>query len=337
MQYLLPGAVFLLMVSVGMSLKLTEVVAHWRRLGWSTWLCLLFATFIVPPALALLVANLFRLTMGETVGLFMVGVAPGAPLLTRNLARRGFDMHMAASYQVWAALMVPVMIPIVVAAAGKLYGRDIWIPPAVLLKQILLKQFLPLSVGMGIAGVAPKISQRLQPVLNVLGNIALTAMIAVVLIKMGPALKALTPLVPVAALLLAVGSIATMLPFRFSDPLVKETFAICNANRHVGLALLLTGQYVRARNGLPTVACYALLAPLIMFAYVKWHRSPREIAAMGRGNWKLLAMILQTTTVSTSTGAVASFAVTCADQNARDRQAWLEAIRDWKIDVYIEA
>ena len=109
----------------------------------------------IPPALALLFANLFRLTPGETAGLFMVGVAPGAPLLTRNLARRGFDMHMAASYQVWAALMVPVMIPIVVAAAGKLYGRDIWIPPAALLKQIVLKQFLPLSVGMGIAGVAP--------------------------------------------------------------------------------------------------------------------------------------------------------------------------------------
>jgi bile acid:Na+ symporter, BASS family len=137
---------------------------------------------------------------------------------------------------------------------------------------------------LGIAGVAPKISQRLQPVLNVLGNIALTAMIAVVLFKLGPALKAVTPLVPVAALLLAVGSIAAMLPFRFSDALVKETFAICDANRHVGLALLLTGQYVRARNGLPTVACSALLAALIMFAYVKWHPSRRGIAAMGSGN-----------------------------------------------------
>ncbi len=284
MQYLLPGAVFLLMVSIGMSLKLTEVVAHWRRLRWLTWLCLLIATFIIPPALALLFATLFRLTPGETAGLFMVGVAPGAPLLTRNLARRGFDMHMAASYQVWAALMVPVMIPIVVAAAGKLYGRDIWIPPVVLLKQIALKQFLPLSAGMGIAAVAPNFSQRFQAVLNLLGNIALTAMIALVLFKMGPALKAVTPLVPVAALLLAVGSIAAILPFRFSDALVKETFAICNANRHVGLALLLTGQYVRARNGLPTVACYALLAPLVMFAYVKCYPSRRGTAVPGSNN-----------------------------------------------------
>jgi BASS family bile acid:Na+ symporter len=151
MQHLLPIAVFLLMVSVGMSLGLTEVAAHWRRLDWVTWLGLVIATFIIPPALALLLANLFHLTLGETAGLFMVGAASGAPLLTRNLARKSFDMYMAASYQVWAALMVPVMIPILVASAGKLYGRDIWIPPAVLLKQIALKQLLPLSVGMVIA------------------------------------------------------------------------------------------------------------------------------------------------------------------------------------------
>ncbi len=273
MQHLLPIAVFLLMVSVGMSIRLTEVAAHWRRLDWVTWLGLVIATFILPPALALLLANLFHLTLGETAGLFMVGAAPGAPLLTRNLARKGFDMHMAASYQVWAALMVPVMIPILVASAGKLYGRDIWIPPAVLLRQIALKQFLPLSVGMAVAWFAPSKSQRFQPVLNVLGNVLFTAMTAVVLFKMGPALKAITPLVPVAASLLAVGSMAAILLLRFRDVLVRDAFAICNANRHVGLALLLSGQYMHARSALPIVACYALLAPLIMFAYVKYRNS----------------------------------------------------------------
>ena len=201
----------------------------------------------------------------------MVGVAPGAPLLTRNLARKGFDMQMAASYQVWAALMVPVMIPILVAAGGRLYGRDIWIPPVVLLKQIALKQLLPLSVGMVIGWFAPKALQRSQVILNLLGNILFYALVVVVLLKMGPALEAVTPLVPVAASLLAAGSMAGVLLLSFGDALVKETFAVCNANRHVGLALLLAGQYVHARNALPVIACYALIAPLIMFAYVKRH------------------------------------------------------------------
>jgi hypothetical protein len=66
---------------------------------------------------------------------------------------------------------------------------------------------------------------------------------------------------------LAVGSIAAILLFCFGDELLKQTFAICNANRHVGLALLLIGEYGGARIGLPAVACYyALAAPLAMFA-----------------------------------------------------------------------
>jgi predicted Na+-dependent transporter len=272
MQYLLPIGVGLLMISVGLSLKLTEVIAHWRRLNWRNWLSLVLATFVVPPAIAVMCSKLFHLSAGETAGLFMVGAAPGAPLLTRNLARRGFDMQMAASYQVWAALMVPVMIPIIVLLGGKFYNRDIWIPPAVLLQQIAYKQLVPLAMGMVIAWIIPGPSQRIQLRLNVLGNLLLTLLIILVLIKLGPALKQITPWVPVAALILSMGSILTILPLRFRDELVRKTFAICNANRHVGLALLLTGQYVQGRNALPTIACYALLTPFVMVVYVKMQR-----------------------------------------------------------------
>jgi len=281
MQYVLPSVVFLLMVSVGLSLKLTAVVARWKRLDWLTWLRLVAATFLIPPAIALLVAHLFHLTRAETVGLFMVGVAPGAPLLTRNMARKGFDMHLAASYQVWAALMIPIMIPIVVLAAGKLYGRNIWISPSTLLDQIVFKQLLPLSVGMVIAWFAPKASQQFQPILNVLGNLLFTAIVAVVLFKMGSALKAVTPLVPVAALLLAAGSMAAILLVRTGDGLIQQTFAICNANRHVGLALLLTNQYGQMSNALPVVACYALLVPFIVIAYAKYYSLQKRIAVAG--------------------------------------------------------
>jgi hypothetical protein len=76
-------------------------------------------------------------------------------------------------------------------------------------------------------------------------------------------------MVPLVAILIAVGSIAVMRINTFIDPLVKQTFAICNASRHVGLALLLSGQHLHARNALPAVVCYALTAPLVMVAYVK--------------------------------------------------------------------
>jgi bile acid:Na+ symporter, BASS family len=155
MIYLAVAAVATLMISVGMSLRVAELGANLGRLTWLAWVRMLLATFIVPAALALIFARLLRLERGELVGLFVVGAAPGAPLLTRNLTRQGFDLHLAASYQLWASLMVPVMIPIVVAAAAKLYGRDIWISPLLLLNQIAVKQLVPFAAGIAVAKFAP--------------------------------------------------------------------------------------------------------------------------------------------------------------------------------------
>jgi len=285
MKYLIPGVVAVLMVSIGMSLSLTELAATLRRLTWLAWLRVLLATFIVPAFAALLLAELFRLTRAELVGIFLVGIAPGAPLLTRNMARKGFNMNLAATYQVWAALMIPIMIPVVVAAAAKLYNRDVWISPLELLRQIAEKQFLPLALGMLIARVAPTLSRKSQPILNVLGNILLTIALGLALFKLGPALKAITPMLPVVCLLLALACVSAVWLIRLKDPIVTVTFAISNTNRHVGLAVLLSGEYFRAQRALPAIACYALIAPLVMIVYAKlyWRRirSGKESPASG--------------------------------------------------------
>jgi predicted Na+-dependent transporter len=277
MKMILPAAVFVLMLSVGMSLRHDKMLAAYRRMTWSAWLRLLLATFIVPPAIALLLPHIFPLTMAEMAGLFMVGVAPGAPLMTRNIAKKGFDMQLAAGYQLWGALLIPVMIPLVVFAAGRFYDRDIWIPPHVLLKEIAQKQFLPLLLGMALAYLLPAISVKLQRPMTVIGNVVLTVAIVLFLYKMGPvALRALTPWLPVAALVLAVGSVLAIRLLLRADVLTDRTLAICNANRHVGLALLLSGQYLHAKAALPAVAAYALVAPFVMGATSKWfHRGEK--------------------------------------------------------------
>lgn len=283
MKLILPGAVFLLMLSVGMSLRHDRMLAAYRRMAWSAWLRLLLATFIVPPAIALLLPHIFPLTLPEMAGLFMVGVAPGAPLMTRNIAKRGFDMQLAAGYQLWGALLIPVMIPLVVFTAGRFYDRTIWIPPRVLLTEIAEKQFLPLLLGMALAYVVPAISAKLQPAMTVIGNAVLTVAIAGALFKLGPTvLKSLTVWLPVAALVLAVGSVLAIRHALRADFVTDRTLAICNANRHVGLALLLSGQYLHAKAALPAVAAYAIVAPFVMGATSKWfHRGESAAQTVG--------------------------------------------------------
>ena len=279
MSYLLPVTVFLLMLSIGMSLRIGKVIATWRTLRWTEWLRLVFATFIAPPAIALFGARIFHLSMPETAGLFMVGVAPGAPLLTRNLSRKRFDMHVAASYQLWVALMVPIMLPILVLCAGKLYNREIWIPPHRVLAQIAENQFLPLAIGMLITAALPGLAKRIHPWVQGFGNGLFLVVLIAVLIKLGSALRSVTPAVPIVALMIALTSMVVMRLFSIS-PRVRHAFALCNVNRHVGLALLLAGDYLHARGALPAVACYALIAPVLMAIYVRVYGARDEASSM---------------------------------------------------------
>lgn len=265
MKYVVPAAVFILMVSVGMSLHHKQIIETLRRMRWTTWLGLLLATFLVPAGLALLIGRILPLTAAEMAGLFLVGAAPGAPLMTRNIAKKGFDMQLAAGYQLWGGLLTPIMLPPVVYCAGLLYGRNIWVPPSDILIQISEKSFVPLLLGMVLAYFLPAFSAKAQMWMNRLGNGVLTLGIIALLWFMRETLKGLlTWWLPLGALLLALGSVAAIRLLVRSDALSVRTLSICNANRHIGLALLLSGQYLRLKGALPSVAAYALVAPFVM-------------------------------------------------------------------------
>lgn len=279
MKALLPIAVFLLMVSIGMSLRPSHLLQHWRRMIGGNGFRLLLATFILPPAIALLLYHALPLDFGEGIGLFMLGVVPGAPLVSRIAAKRGFDMQLAASYQVWGAVLVPLMLPMVVYSVARLYERDVWISPLVLTRNIAENQFAPLLVGLVLMHFAPVFSARIQPAITVIGNALLLVMIVAVLWVMRGDLAAITVWLLVASVLLAIGSILSITLLLRTDAETVKTLALCNANRYVGLALLLARQYSRARHAVPAIACYALVAPLIMILYARLVRRRTALKA----------------------------------------------------------
>jgi len=278
MKYLLSSAVLMLMVSIGMCLCPRQLLENWRRLTPSLWARLVAATFLVPPLLALALGRLLPLDGAATAGLFLIAVAPGAPLMTRGVAKKGFDMQIAASYQVWGALLTPLMVPLLIAAGGWLYGRDIWVPPMRLLAVIAQQQFAPLLAGMALMWLAPSFSTKIQRVLNLVGNALLIVMFAAVLYKMGPALMQANPWVALAAPLLAAGCLLAVRLLLGQRTATAQTLSICNANRHVGLALLLSGQQIHDTRPVPAIAAYALAALLVMWLYAKFlHREKAAV------------------------------------------------------------
>ena len=275
MKYLLEAAVLLLMLAVGISLRPGQIWNNWRRLTPAKWARLLAATFLLPPALALALGNLFALGGPATVGLFLIGAVPGAPLMTRGAAQRGFDVQMAASYQVWSGLLTPLIVPLLVAGGGWLNGRNVWVSPLKLLAVIAQQQFLPLVAGMALMWLAPRFATRLQRGLVPLGNIIILLVLAAVLYMMGPALKQVNLLVAAAALLLALGCLFGARLLLGQSSRTVQTLSICNANRHIGLALLLSGQQMQDNRPVPAIAAYGIAALLVMTVYAKVTPSAR--------------------------------------------------------------
>jgi len=271
-KLMMPAAVLMLMISVGMSLDVRELIANWRRLTPALWARLLLATFLLPPACALALGWALPIGLPALAGLFLVAVAPGAPLLTRNAAKRGFNMQTAASYQVWGALLTPLMIPVLVAAASSLYGHGIWLSPFKLLKIVALQQFVPLLVGLVLVHWWPHFAGRAQRPLNLFGNLFLTIGLMVLLWKLGPALRQVSLWVPVAALLLAVACMVAGLLLLGKESATVRTLSVSNVNRHVGLAMLLSGQDFHNPRMIPAIAAYALAALLVMAVFAKLAR-----------------------------------------------------------------
>ena len=135
---------------------------------------------------------------------------------------------------------------------------------------------MPLIVGMTLTWLAPAFSTHAQRILNIIGNTLLLVVLVGLLYKIGVALWKESPWVVVAALLLATGSLLGMQLLLGRPSATVQTLSVCNANRHVGLALLLSGQQSRDDRGVPVIAAYALAALLVMWLYAKLARLERH-------------------------------------------------------------
>ena len=265
--------VLLMMAGVGMSLEPREVILRWARLPRDYWIGAAVATFVLPPLFAMLLVAMLPLPPPIRGGVLVMSIAPGAPMLTRMVSKQGivFDSRLAAGYQIVVGILTPLITPMLLYWIGRFYNRDVWVDPWTLAWQVASMQFVPLVVGLLVKHHWPGFAAKAEPWLNRIGNLLLIAYMLVVLFGMRRVLVAVGPEAAGTAALLAVACLA------FGHWLAGPTIALCNTNRHVGLAILIAGLNFKGQftTVIPFFAAYALLAPVLMAAYAFWHRKRR--------------------------------------------------------------
>lgn len=263
--------IVLLMVAMGLRLTRESLTMVWRNprlLGGSV-----AAAFIVVPLFTYVVFQVLPLTFAAKAGLFVLAIAPGAPMIHTAATRRSpCSAELAASFQVEMALLVTLFAPLWLFVVSRLTGTDYHMNPLVVLRQVSEIQLIPILIGLAIHLKWPGPAERVGTIIEKIGLIALTALLLVILVFLAPRIVGGAEGWEVlAAALVAIAAVAAGHYLVGPDRTARATIATADAQRNVGLALAIAAWNLPSEKEAIALVMiiYVLVAVVVQAIYVK--------------------------------------------------------------------
>jgi bile acid:Na+ symporter, BASS family len=178
----LPGALALIMLGMGLSLTLADFVRFRRRM--TPLLGALGSLLLLLPAAALIIATLFKLPAALAVGLVLVGACPGGTFsnLLTHYARG--DLALSVSLTAIASICVIFTMPLIVQFALVIFlgeQRDISLPVLETMRQIFLLTICPVVAGMVVNHRWPALaSKSADPIKNIAGILIIAVFLSII-------------------------------------------------------------------------------------------------------------------------------------------------------------
>jgi BASS family bile acid:Na+ symporter len=264
---------FAVMLSMGMVLGFRGMVSLWRRP--SLLLRSVVAAFVVVPLVAMVVTRVLPLPFEVRAGIAAMAVMPGAPVIYRKMLKGPGNAELAGSFQATMALLSIVLVPLWFMVLSALYPADQVAPVAVVFKQVMLVQGLPLLVGAAIAHWLPDLADDFnEPLHRISSAMLIGVVLLVVVMGLSLVLKA-GPLPILAVVLMAAAGLVSGHYLGGADPTVRQTIALANGSRNAGLALaLITLNFPGvAQEVLVTIASYAVMSAIAGKIYTRLYQN----------------------------------------------------------------
>lgn len=264
---------FAVMLSMGMVLGFRGMVSLWRRP--SLLLRSVVAAFVVVPLVAMVVTRVLPLPFEVRAGIAAMAVMPGAPVIYRKMLKGPGNAELAGSFQATMALLSIVLVPLWFMVLSALYTADQVAPVAVVFKQVMLVQGVPLLVGAAIAHWLPDLADDFNEPLHRISSAMLIGVVLVVVVMgLSLVLKA-GPLPILAVVLMAAAGLVSGHYLGGADPTVRQTIALANGSRNAGLALaLITLNFPGvAQEVLVTIASYAVMSAIAGKIYTRLYQN----------------------------------------------------------------
>ncbi|MBV8886082.1 MAG: hypothetical protein JO235_19100 [Chroococcidiopsidaceae cyanobacterium CP_BM_RX_35] len=259
---------FTLMLSLGVTLRLEQILMLWERPGLLNRSIL--ATIVVVPMLVALVVFSFRLSQEIKTGLILIAITPGTSLtiyLPKYKQAQGYAMALQATVSLLAVITVPLTIGILQA----FFPPEAQISPLNVGQQLAVAQFLPLMVGITVRCCWSDFAHNLQTLIGQAANVLLCILILGVLAQQLDAILhiGLFPLIVIGILALLSLWIGHFLGGRESS--TRMTLATTTATHNAALALFIAILNLPHLSVSPAIAVYVLVSGALTIAYLTWN------------------------------------------------------------------
>lgn len=271
--------VFATLLSMGLVLGFSGMVRLWRQPG--LLVRSVIAAFGVVPVAAMILVWVLPLSFEVRAGIAAMAIIPGAPFTYRKMLKGAGDPELAGSFQATMALLAVVLVPLWLAILAALYPNDAEASVAVVGRQILMVQGIPLICGAAIRQWLPDLAEEFAEPLNRISSAMLVGVVVLVLvIGLAMVLKA-GPLPILAGVLMAAAALVAGHYLGGPDPFTRQTIAQATASRNAGLAIaLMTLNFPNvAHEILVTIAAYAVMTAIASKIYVRLYQKQLAKAA----------------------------------------------------------
>ena len=260
-----PATLIVLMTTLGMNLGLSELAGALRRPR--LWLTITLLQFVLLPPCAILIVTVLGVEPVLAISLIAIAAAPGGTLSNVFTFLAGGNLSLSIVLTGASTVLATFLSPFLFAAAAGTLGlsADIHgLHPQAVARDLAAVVLLPLTAGMLISRVAPRISQAVRRIASIGASAAVIGLVAMAAIVSAPVLSQTLPA------MLAAGGLLTLCAFGIGAA-VSNTFVsqdrlattIEFGVRNLPVALLLVGGTVPDERTIAYLLGYFIVsAPL---------------------------------------------------------------------------
>ncbi len=256
------AALLAMMLSIGMTVKIEQVIASARNVR----LVVLgvLANFALVPLVTVGLLAGFHVAPLVSAGFLILAVCPGAPIGPTFTAIAKGNVAAATGLMVilaaMSALLSPALLSFLLARIAP--EGNLHIDYRAIVLTLLLTQLLPLALGLGIHRRTPALTERVAKPIGLLANLLLLALVAMIVVSQHEMLTAIHGRGWAGMSLLLAASLGIGWSCGGRDLAIRKALALTAAARNLAVGLVIAGSNFAGTPAVTAVVAYGVVSIL---------------------------------------------------------------------------